>query len=594
MAEPRLNNDRRPRRITAEPSIRRPPVAVNASPVDTYVSPKRETKASQLAEALAGIQPSVGRFSETLANRAIEDDIASAKAAAEAMATANEEDKKKIAEGMPAIQSPWYMAAFEEHSGRHEAMLATSEMAVAMEQDPRLQAAESMEEFEAFQSAFKDEWLSKHSDKGERFKAAFNSYYASDVGTRRRPAFTKRLTKNIEQRFAGATRGQTINLLTEDIPDAPLEEQALNLSILRQSMLDVGRSPQAVDKDILEGIKEAAFASGSMRPFQLVKHLESAYGGVALGNTDEGSKFIREAKLEFSQEMERRRKEDERLAKERREELQRGSAKKLYAVLSSDLNGDYKPIIDELAQEDPEAATEFLAKAKRIVSNYDSLSKKDDNLAALYRWRIRDPNNRLTQPEIDEAVATNQLSIEQGMDLTERLDNYHWKVRNRNKDDSHNTDLLKNANYREVMQFVDQAITINEKNTGYWERIKVHSEIADSFEDAVENNKVNPKSTADVMRWARENADPIIQGRLGTKRESTGTSARPTARDPREGDNKTPSKATDKAPQSPVVTASTPRKAIQISPAVLKQKREELGPQGFVEWYKRQLKGEAN
>lgn len=134
-----------------------------ASPVDAFVRTGEGSGLAQLAQSLSAVAPSLARFTAVMADQRNAEQAAlgeqKARELHEARVTFNDAIKKGLIE---EHQSPFFMAAFKQQSGRLAAGDYDAALRVAMSEDAGLQSSTDLGDFDAFESKFRQQWLAEN------------------------------------------------------------------------------------------------------------------------------------------------------------------------------------------------------------------------------------------------------------------------------------------------------------------------------------------------------------------------------------------------------------------------------------------------
>lgn len=512
----RLDNDRRQGRITGEPRIRRPDVAVVANGVDTYVRPG-QSKLGQLAEALSSIQPSVGRLSEVVMDRTVESETQEGLAAARQMAVDGRAYKEAVENGeIPASASPWFMAALEEESGQAHGHQYGSDLAEAMANSPGLQASLSLEDFDEFEREFRNGWLEQRvgGSANGRFMSAFNNLVEAEVNTRRRPEFVAGLEKRIREKASRTFTANATQFLVKDgaLPD---EDLLSNLKLLRERQFSIGRSLNDVDFDTATALGEAALATGEYKYLLLAGKLQGGTG-TELAFDPKLSEVIRGYESKLTTKLAQEQKQAELAEKKRKKDVLNSART---AILKELKDNPLMPNFDGVVGEAGEYAEDVLGLAKKLQGLHDSTHTGDELEYAKMNRRIRYPEGSpLSREEIWRKVDSKLISYAQGQKLDEAMENRNIKLANlaekqksRGLQERQGGELLKQNFVKLKERQINAMFPASLDHNGAVWRATAVNDMLIRIDEAILNGEVDPYNSAQMATWSREHLDPEME-----------------------------------------------------------------------------------
>lgn len=168
-----------PRRLQVSSGINPPSLRPVASPTDTFVQTAEGAQLDQLARGLAQVSPSLGRFSDTLAEKQSQADAAAGEAKRRELGGKIKDELDAVKKGLIGPhESSWFMAGFHEQSGRISADNMNFYVQSKLAADEQVQTATDPTDFTAAYDKYRKEWVSQNLEgttQDQYFEKGFGS-----------------------------------------------------------------------------------------------------------------------------------------------------------------------------------------------------------------------------------------------------------------------------------------------------------------------------------------------------------------------------------------------------------------------------------
>lgn len=266
------------RRIV-DPGLRPTASAVESfvRPVNT-LDPTAGQKAQQLAQALAGLAPSLSRMAITLQTRRNERNTQEGQMAAAEAARQGLSFKDAVEKGViRRTDNPFFVRGAKEQFGRIAADRMHTDLAVNLEKE-LADVSEPGEILAALDDAQRT-WMA--TNVGENadgsFQTGFSLRAAAHMETLR-GQLLQRASKNLENRSDAAIFAEVRKHIVDTAGAMPLAAVAEDINQLREDLLAQGRDAQAVDKALLKAVGETMLERGGKDVSQLFDLVKGSSG----------------------------------------------------------------------------------------------------------------------------------------------------------------------------------------------------------------------------------------------------------------------------------------------------------------------------
>jgi hypothetical protein len=287
-----------PRRLQIESEVPRARLRPSATPVDTFVQSNEGEGAARLAQALAGVAPSVGRLADVLGKR---DDAAEkerGEQAARKIAESGKTYQQAIKDGLiTPDQSPWFRLGAKEQFGRVTADKFATDLSIAAAADPKLQESVEPADFDAFAVEFRKAWLKENvGEDGNRdlhFENGFGpraDAYLTDARRQFGAQAGQRLVKAVgdqqyQEQFGvvedGIRRGLTMEAMAEGI------------NLANDRALATGLNPRVANEMTVQAVVDIAMRERNPAILEVLKKVRGGSG--FLYGTKQAQEKVREA-----------------------------------------------------------------------------------------------------------------------------------------------------------------------------------------------------------------------------------------------------------------------------------------------------------
>jgi hypothetical protein len=272
-----------------------------AAPVDTYVHPG-VSQASQLAQALAQVDPKIGRFSEEWAQRSSADSHQKGiQAARDAYATGKKMGDLTREGSLPMQENAWFKAGLQEEMGRKMASDWNSDFTASLAQDPNYAHLKDSTELGDFDKAVEqhraDFLKSSGAGADEFFSKGFGGL-STEYMQRQRLEFANGIEKKLGDLSDATLHARTVQVIGEEMGKFPVEEIGKDLSTLASLSVNRGRPEKAVYSTMADAIDAAARQDPDpehgLKLLELFHHVDGLGGG-KLAQSKYGAELLEKA-----------------------------------------------------------------------------------------------------------------------------------------------------------------------------------------------------------------------------------------------------------------------------------------------------------
>lgn len=432
MARPQVNYGQ----FSADPltpdqrRLQDPGVRPVASPVDAFVRPVNTldqnagAKASQLAQALGTLAPTLNRFAISMQERNNKKNLEEGQLAAAEAARQGLSYREAVEKGvMKRSDNPFFVRGAKEQFGRITADRMHTDLSVRLEQDLK-DETDPRKVDQAIQDA-QSGWVKNNvgGDADGEFQTGFSLRAAAHL-EQLRGQLVQRASRNLEARSDAAIFDEATKHIMDTARTMPLLEVAADLNDLIQDMVARGSSPQAVDKAVMSAIGEAMKQKDGPDVsglFDLVK----GTSGIALRNVfgEKSSEYVRgviNAHHANWRQTKREAEEDERV---RVADVQDSAAEETIALLMQNPQASVDTIVQKYAKEKG-ALTSILQAAKQVydVRAVEDPEISEDLFIEVYNngLRKKDVLARLSNGEIKLSTASKAIAWIRSRDAEDR------------------------------------------------------------------------------------------------------------------------------------------------------------------------------
>jgi hypothetical protein len=397
-----------------------PTLRPSASPVDSFTAPRAGTQLADLANSLGELSPALQR----LAAAQIEEE----KERGRTDATSIYEDIKatgqKIKTGeIAAHESKWYRAAAREQVGRLMAAAYAQDLQLATQSNEELKESTDPQDFDTFEAAARQEWLSKTLEgEDPEFMAGFNATSAQGILNARQSfvaAAADRLDGQVlENTYTehqitiknGLQAGFTVEQIAKQISDRNAAFYLAN------PKLGPGKAGRSLNKTTIEAVFDAARAYEEPELLKILDHIPGGVKGSTIGQTRAALSKRDEVEREIRMNRQNRLAAEEKDEKRARREAVDTVYDQAIAALEADPTVNVSQFAERLMNIDRAEVPKLfsMAKAFATAANVDDLGVA----SGLYERAF---DGDLTFDTVAAAFAQGTITVKTAKDLRAQI-----------------------------------------------------------------------------------------------------------------------------------------------------------------------------
>lgn len=287
-----------------------------ARPVDTFVQPASTLNRNagqgtlQLAQALAGIVPSLSRFSAGVVQKGNEEQLEAGRQRALELRKQGLTYKQAIDQGLiDRKDSPFYVAGVQEAYGAAMAEALDTELNTYLKSHAGLKESTSLKEWEDHAANFRKEWEAANLGVDTKDKHFLTGYAARAQARfdQRKGEFGESIGPKLEKRSISALFDSTLKVVTEEAGKLTPEELSVAINQQNADKIAQGQHPTQVYRTSRLAIGEAAKRmalegnyDGAARAARLLERVAGGEGLALANDGGEGSAYFRDVMTEIT------------------------------------------------------------------------------------------------------------------------------------------------------------------------------------------------------------------------------------------------------------------------------------------------------
>jgi hypothetical protein len=393
-------------RRTQVGELAQPTLRPSASPVDSFARSNAGQGLSQIADALGDLAPSLQR----LAQQQIEEERERGKADATTIYADIQAAGQKIKSGEIAPhQSKWYQAAAREQVGRLMASAYGQDLQLATQTDEVLSESTDPEDFDGFETKFRQQWLEEKADTGDRaFSAGFNTTSAQGI-LNARQGFIADAANRLDGKILDNTYTEHQVSIRDGITAGLTPEQiAKELHERNNALYTVNpKLGKALSRTTIEAVFDAARAFEDPELLKVLDNIQGGAPGSTLGQTREAMSKRDEVEREI------RSNRQNRLAAEEKDEKRDRQKRvgEVYDVAFAALEKDPEVDVSQFATAMLGVDRSEVPKLYRIAKAFATAANVDDRGVRNGLWQ-QAIDSELSRDDVSTAFAEGTITIQ--------------------------------------------------------------------------------------------------------------------------------------------------------------------------------------